>query len=525
MILIGVLLLLLVLAAALYLMFRHYYDKSNYVSDDMFTVYYGEFPAGQKEYSVSLSGSEPGSQDLVSATEEESSREQNPAEETWESEEETQASAEAVSSEELREETKSPEETESRDETESREGADTKEDVKASETEETKAAEETRAAEETEETEEAAEAAEMAEAEETEETAEAEETEEIKETADASENTEKEAEATLARGEEESIREEYEREAGSLQQAREKYVYNLLLIGADSRGGWYGNSDAMILLSVNTKSHKLFLTSFMRDLYADIPQIGVRKLNSAYARGAGPLLTATIEENYKIDINNYASVDFGSMSGIIDLMGGVDIAVSEAEAEVMKIYIDEMGGLYGYLPEDYYVQGGGVIHLNGIQAVAYARVRYVGNADYERTSRQRRVLEQLIAKAKTMDVQTMLQAADQILPLITHNIDPGQMVSLLSSLPEYLTYEVVMDRIPYDGAFSYMGEILVPDFEYTINRLQATIYEGVYAEQMQPRPQKETQQKDRPLYAELAVYRLPKDFTDWRLERLGNLSD
>ena len=574
---------------AVYVAFQHYYGKSNYVSDESFTIYYGEFPPqtaaapaepvtecetkelestveNQEPSKEPVTGEEPGTLEAGKTEEEPAPLKESAAQEDPElpeesvtgeepgtleaggtedklntlkesaAQEDPELPEESVTGEEpgtleageteeepaplkesaVQEDPELPEESVTRDEWELIEAAVTEdgpESLTASATEEGPSSSEVTAAEvepsvaaETSLTSVTAESetaeAETAESEAAEaDTAEA-ETAEIKTSAPetgAPETSEletaemqtteaptpaPETEATLASSDEEELRREHEAVALALQQAKEKYVYNLLLIGADSRGGWYGNSDAMILLSINTKTKKMFMTSFMRDLYADIPQIGVRKLNSAYARGAGPLLVATIESNYRIDINNYASVDFSSMSGIIDLLGGVDLQVSTAEAEVMRIYIEEMAKLYGLDPEQYYITGGGVTHLNGIQAVSYARVRYVGNADYERTSRQRRVLEQLIVKARSMDTATMLNVVNQVLPLVTHNIDPAQVVSLLAGLPDYLNYEVIMDRIPYDGAYGHMGEILVPDFDYTINRLQATIYEGIYAEQM-----------------------------------------
>src|SRR5699024_4937695 len=87
-------------------------------------------------------------------------------------------------------------------------------------------------------------------------------------------------------------------------------VYNMLLIGVDRRDtSWYGNSDSMILMSINKDTKQIHMTSFMRDLYANIPGVGVKKLNAACAYGGGPLVVRTIEDNYKIPIDNYASVD------------------------------------------------------------------------------------------------------------------------------------------------------------------------------------------------------------------------
>lgn len=257
-------------------------------------------------------------------------------------------------------------------------------------------------------------------------------------------------------------------------------VYNILLIGSDTRNGWYGNSDSMILASINSQTKTIYMTSFMRDLYANIPNVGIRKLNSAYAVGGGPLLVSTIESNYRVDIDNYASVDFSSMANIIDLVGGVDLEVSTQEAGYINMYLDEQCGLQGLNASDYYVTGGGITHLNGNQAVGFARIRYTsrGNehSDYGRTSRQREILVQLMQKARSLDATTLLAVVNNMLPLITHNIDAATLTNLIANAPSYINYDIQTDRIPYDGLYSNLGEELVPDFEATINRLHQTIY-------------------------------------------------
>lgn len=257
-------------------------------------------------------------------------------------------------------------------------------------------------------------------------------------------------------------------------------VYNILLIGSDTRNSWYGNSDSMILTSINSKTKTIYMTSFMRDLYANIPDVGIRKLNSAYAIGGGPLLVSTIESNYRIDIDNYASVDFSSMAHIIDLVGGIDLEVSAEEAKYVNMYLDEQCALQGLNASDYYISGGGVTHLNGNQAVGFARIRYTsrGNehSDYGRTSRQREILVQLMQKARSLDATTLLAVVNDALPLITHNIDTATLTNLIASAPSYINYDIQTDRIPYDGLYSNLGEELVPDFEATINRLHQTIY-------------------------------------------------
>lgn len=257
-------------------------------------------------------------------------------------------------------------------------------------------------------------------------------------------------------------------------------VYNILLIGTDTRSTWHGNSDSMILISINYKKKTIYMTSFMRDLYANIPGVGIRKLNSAYAVGGGPLLVATLENNYRIDIDNYAAVNFGAMSTLIDMVGGVDINVTTAEAPYLNRYLREVCGLQHIDPAPYYVTGGGMTHLNGVQAVSFARIRYAnrGNehSDYGRTSRQREVLNQIFTKVKSMGATSLIGVINEALPLITHNIDTGTLAGLITKAPEIVSFTIQNDRIPYAGLYTTLGEELVPDFQATINRLHSTIY-------------------------------------------------
>ena len=250
-----------------------------------------------------------------------------------------------------------------------------------------------------------------------------------------------------------------------------KEVYNVLLIGSDRRNdSWNGNSDVMIVMSVNAGSKKLSLTSFMRDLYADIPGYGVHKLNYAYAAGGAKTLMATLEDNYELPIDNYAVVDFETMAKVVDLVGGVEIEVSDAECKVLNDYLTSMNAADDYLP------GGGSYVLNGNQAVAYMRIRYVGNNDYERTQRQRDVLGVIFASMQKLDAEQLTKLVDEILPNVENDITPVDMIRLMALLPDIGDYELSESRIPYDGLFTSQNEMLVPDFAQTKERLHEELY-------------------------------------------------
>ncbi|MCD7885013.1 MAG: LCP family protein [Lachnospiraceae bacterium] len=247
-------------------------------------------------------------------------------------------------------------------------------------------------------------------------------------------------------------------------------IYSILLIGSDRReDNWNGNSDVMIVVTVNSNTQRIIMTSYMRDLYADIPGYGVHKLNYAYAAAGADKLIETLEESYEIEIDNYAAVDFDAMAEIIDLIGGVDIELSDDEVEVLNSYLSEED-------KDQALESGGEYHLNGVQAVAYMRIRYVGNADYQRTQRQRTVLSDIFDTAKEMTAAELAELAEEILELTDHDISALDMIQLISSLSGLTEYELVENRVPYDGLYTSQNEMLVPDFDATIEKLHEVLY-------------------------------------------------
>lgn len=258
-------------------------------------------------------------------------------------------------------------------------------------------------------------------------------------------------------------------------------VYNLLLVGVDRRDKtWNGNSDSMMLVSINHTAKRVSVVSLMRDTYVDIPGYGYNKLNAAYALGGGPLLTETITDTYKVDVSRYAAADFENMIQIIDALGGIDLEMTDAEVEVANGYMLDMCNTLGLNGYDYVLPGGGVYHCNGVQAVAYARNRYVGNSDYARTERQRYVISQIIEEVKRMDVAQLTQFVKDVLPLVTHNVEETEIWDLVTKAPEILQYKFVQDRIPYDNMYDVIyvdsQDMLVPQWETTIEKLHNTIY-------------------------------------------------
>ena len=262
----------------------------------------------------------------------------------------------------------------------------------------------------------------------------------------------------------------------------EKNVFNILLVGVDRRDkSWNGNSDSMMLVSINYDDERVSVVSLMRDTYVEIENVGYNKLNNAYARGGGPLLTSTISNAFGVDVSRYAAVDFEDMIKIVDAMGGVDLELTEAEISVSNGYMMDMCNTLGLNGDNYILPlATGMYHWSGVQAVAYARNRFVGNSDYARTERQRYVIAQMVERVKNMNAAELTSFVTSVLPLVTHNVKEADIWQLVSNAPALLGYTYLTDRIPYDGHYEVIyvdqQDMLVPDWEYTVNQLHETIY-------------------------------------------------
>ncbi len=260
------------------------------------------------------------------------------------------------------------------------------------------------------------------------------------------------------------------------------YVTSILLIGTDARNvNERGRSDSMILVSLNSRTKSMYLTSFMRDAYVEIPGHGKDKLNAAYSYGGAALLMDTLELNYGVSVDDCMNVSFSGFAGVIDAFGGVEITMSDAEAQALnEILISEVNELMGDARDADLLDGGGSYRLNGKQALSYSRIRYVGNADFERTSRQREVMTQLFANLKTRMVTAVPELVSSALPHVGTNMSTGEMYLLSLRAPFVLGYDIEQIQIPADGTWSgqTMGgqSVLTVDFAENKKILQETVY-------------------------------------------------
>lgn len=238
-------------------------------------------------------------------------------------------------------------------------------------------------------------------------------------------------------------------------EANEKSM-NILLVGLDSRKDNYtGRSDSMILCTINKKSKKFVMTSFLRDSYVTIPGHGKDKLNSAYALGGSNLLANTIYENYGIVVDRTAVFNFLFVIDLIDYLGGVTVDVTADELPYLNMYIHDQNEELYSLPNPNKGQinsGPGTYKLDGNQALGYARIRYVGT-DVARSERQRLVLSQCIDKCKKLSTGQLNDMMTLFLPRIKTDLSSGDCLSLITTLLRAGSYESGSMAIPIEGTW------------------------------------------------------------------------
>ena len=204
-------------------------------------------------------------------------------------------------------------------------------------------------------------------------------------------------------------------------------VYNILLIGQDAREGeGMQRADTIILCTINKKTHTVTLTSIMRDMYVNIPGYGGNRVNAAFAFGGIDLLDQTIEENLGIKIDGNALVDFGGFMEAMTAVGNLDIELTAEEAAYLNEH-PELGTTDEVAVETWNLHEG-VNNMTPGQVLGYSRIRHVGNSDWDRTNRQRFVINAVIDKIKHGHLLKGFKVLDGVCPHIITDMTTKNML-------------------------------------------------------------------------------------------------
>lgn len=243
-------------------------------------------------------------------------------------------------------------------------------------------------------------------------------------------------------------------------------LINILLIGQDaSTSADWKKSDAMILCTINKKAKTMTLTSFLRDMYVQIPGHGGNKINVCYAIGGMELLDACLEQNFGIRVDANVAVNFGGLLKLIEMVGGVDIRLTAEEAACLNQH-----GNWGITDHKDWKLKAGENSLTPEQAMGYARLQSVGG-EMERIGRQRKVISALVEKAKSMSAAELHDLVKTGLSMITTDMTDEEILGLTAELiPMLPGLTLVNQRIPVEGSFSIqnverIGNCAVLDFE------------------------------------------------------------
>ena len=247
-------------------------------------------------------------------------------------------------------------------------------------------------------------------------------------------------------------------------------VVNIMLIGQDRRPGEdRARSDSMILVSMNKQKGTIQLTSFMRDLYVQIPGYLDTRLNAAYRYGGTDLMNETFKINFGVEIDGNVMVDFDEFTEIIEIVGGVTLDISSAEA--------------GYMNKNSKNRfSAGSNYFNAEDALTFTRMRYAAGGDYGRTDRQRRVIMAIAYSLRDADLVTIFNLIDQVLPHIVTNLTDAQIIEyattglgILANGGEIGTFRIPQDDAHYNANIRGMS-VLVPNLEMCREDLQEVIY-------------------------------------------------
>lgn len=212
----------------------------------------------------------------------------------------------------------------------------------------------------------------------------------------------------------------------------------IAIFGVDSRNNELvkgTRSDCIILAIINEKTKEVKLTSVYRDTYLELTGRSLDKITHAYAYGGAALAISSLNTNLDLNIKEFVTVNFESVVDIVDAVGGVNVNITSEELKYINGYIDEINRVTGNNAS--HITKTGKQNLNGVQALAYGRIRYTAGGDYKRTERMRDIMMAVVDKAKKMSITQLNKLADTLLPKVYTNINSGEIISLIPQLASY----------------------------------------------------------------------------------------
>ena len=269
-------------------------------------------------------------------------------------------------------------------------------------------------------------------------------------------------------------------------EASGKRIMNVAVFGIDSRSDVAGaRSDSIMIVTSDNKHKKIKATSLMRDTYVQIPGHNYGKLNAAYAYGGPSLALKTINTNFDTAVTDYITINFDCTIKVVNAVGGVDVDLSSDEVSVLNDYVENINRTNNKNAK--HVTGSGTKHLNGVQALAYSRIRYVGNGDFGRTQRQRTVMQKVLNKAKKMSLSKQYRLYKTIKPYIKTNMSNAKIFKFLFNLALVRNTTLQQQQIPDANQLSLgylQGQSYV--FPTSLSENVQTLHQFIYEHDYTP---------------------------------------
>lgn len=259
-------------------------------------------------------------------------------------------------------------------------------------------------------------------------------------------------------------------------------IFNVALFGVDTRDedSFSGRSDTIIIASVDKKNNVVKLTSILRDSYVAIEGHKNQKITHAYAFGGAELAIKTINQNFGMNITDYATINFYKLADAIDILGGIDIEVTEAERKHLNDIGDDENPDFNYLDE------AGAVHLNGEQAVVYARLRKI-DSDVARSNRQRKVIEALIVQAKKVSPAKYAEMVRTMMSLCETSLSFSEIMSFAPMITKDITIQTLTIPGDEENAIGGMYEGAWV-WRYDLSEATQHIHEFIYGEPLDTVP-------------------------------------
>ena len=254
----------------------------------------------------------------------------------------------------------------------------------------------------------------------------------------------------------------------------------IALFGLDNRSNgdlMQGRSDVIMIAAINSKTHDVKIASVYRDSYLDTGDGVFQKCNAAYAKGGPEQAISMLNTNLDLNITDHVTVDFNAIVECVDLLGGIEMTITDDEANLMTGYIREINELTGH--SSVVPPSGGTYTLDGVQACAFARIRYGGGNDYKRTERQRAVLSAMVAKAQKSNLLTLNKLINEVFGDIETNLSTTDIISLATRIFSYDMGETT--GFPFEKAthtYDSVGDVVIPcDLASNVTKLHQFLYD------------------------------------------------